>query len=190
METNIREQKVELVADEIKLYLEHLNLIAGITGKQTGDATSYSAFSFGKPTKVEYQLDEEGNMLANLDFSTINWDWNNDENFHADVDLDHEEHGYEIYTDWMRNHSGEFSRNINLGLVDFDAVKECLNEKYGIDFSLSYDEKTYSKTHVNGSEDYVSENRCVYYKVDSQMYLKGKVQRLDYVQSEGYQRGR
>ena len=190
METNNKETKVGLIVDEIKLYLDHLNLIAGITGKKTGDATEYSALSFGKPTAVTYRIDEDGNIIVDLNFSTINWEWNDDENFKADVDLDYAEHVNKIYTTWMKHHASVFNRKFKFDFTDFNAVGDILKEKYGIDFRLYYEEKTYSKTHVNGSEDRMSESRCVYYNVNSHMFLRGKVKKLDFDESSEYLKGR
>ena len=160
-----------LIAYEIRLYLEQLELLSLIIDEKKGDTKNYSSLSFGTPSNVKYEIMADGSIKVDLDFSSVAWTWNEDKNTKIDVNLDYEKNKpIDLWT-WMRVKGNGFIRKINKDVVDFDEVKDILKEKYGIECNFSYDEKTYSLTHTNGSDDMISSMRCVYYKVDSKLSL-------------------
>lgn len=181
-----RKLKTELLAQEIRAYLENLILISKIREDNKGDVTNRSVLSFGAPTTARYELTDDGKINAWLDFSSVAWAWDDGKNQEVDVNLDlPENHVDNLWTWRINNHRG-FIHTIDKDAVDFEALKEELREKYGIDCGFSYDEKVYSKTYTNGSEDRVSTDRCNYYRIDSNMFVSGMVKDLErnYYQQE------
>ena len=142
-------RRTELAIEEVHNYMEHLKIIAEMTGASNGDATKYSVFSFGEAVKASYATDEQGNIVVDADFSTKE-----------------------------SRYPGEketFDRRINPDLVDFDAVRTGLMNKYGIEFGLGYKEDTYTKEEWNGSGDMESSYNMSHYDIDSHMFIKGRV---------------
>ncbi len=148
-----KRRKVDLIVEEIYNYFKHLKLVSEITGKTNGDATKYSVFSFGDAAGANYLVDEEGNLIVNVDFSTQ-----------------------------VSRYPGEtdtFDRKIDLDFVDFDAVREGLLVKHGIEFGMSYKEEQYTNTEWGGSGDMEASYDMTHYNIDSHIWMSGKVNTKD-----------
>ena len=148
---NIDEKTIRtnLVVDEVYNYIQHLGLIAGITGQTVGDATKYSVFTFGSAVKANYALDAEGNITVDADFSTE-----------------------------ASRYPGEtktFDRRINPDLADFNEVRRVLMEKYGVEFGLSYEDEQYTIAETNGSGDMISTVDKTHYNIKSHMAIRGRL---------------
>ena len=172
----------ELIADEIKLYLEHLDLISRNLNEKEGNVTDYSNLSFGKATDAKYKISDDDYINALLNFSTATWEWDDKENPKTvDVDLDAQENRYMYNTIMIftQCHNNGFIRTIDKDSVNFEEVKNILMEKYGIELVFSYTEKTYAKTYTNGSDNIISRDRAISYIVDSHLFLRGKVKTFE-----------
>lgn len=142
-------RRTELAVEEVRNYMEHLKIVAEMNGVNNGDATKFSVFSFGEAVKASYAIDEQGNIVVDADFSTE-----------------------------KSRYPGEketFDRRINPDLVDFDAVRTGLMNKYGIEFGLGYKEDSYTREEWNGSGDMESSYNMSHYNIDSHMFIKGRV---------------
>ena len=142
-------RRTELAVEEVRNYMEHLKIVAEMNGVNNGDATKFSVFSFGEAVKASYAIDEQGNIVVDADFSTE-----------------------------KSRYPGEketFDRKINPDLVDFDAVRTGLMNKYGIEFGLGYKEDSYTREEWNGSGDMESSYNMSHYNIDSHMFIKGRV---------------
>ena len=175
-----KEDITNLVAEEVMLYLSHLDLVSKIKGEQKGVATEYSALSFGKPSVAKYEMTEDGIINADLDFSSVTWDYDYDNKVKEDINLDNE--ALNPMDTWKlmkgKNQIG-FYRRLKTDMVDFDKLRNILSEKYGINFNLTYDEKIYSETKWNGSDGEEIDNRVVYHVIDSHMYMAGRAMNLE-----------
>lgn len=187
VEKNYQEslRNAPLVAEEIKLLLARLKILSMVKRIKKGSVTEYGALSFGIPASAQFEIVDDGVINVDIDFSSVNWEWENDDSVKADVDLDTVNDPGIAYWLWMNNneHKG-FTHRLNKDVVNFDMLKAILKQKYDIDFDLSCDEKTYSKKHMSGTDDIVSENRCIYYKVDSHMHISGNLKNLAYNQEQ------
>ncbi len=165
-----------LVAREIVLFLKHLELVSKITNKENGDITNYCGFTFGKPAKGSYVLLEDGTINVDLDFSSDTWHWGSKKE-KIDTDLDGIKANIDTWK-WMNNNQEGFIRLLNIDMVDFEELKRILMEKYGIDFNVSYGERVFAETKVNGSEDRISSAVCIFNVIDSHMVINGNVKQL------------
>ena len=77
-----------------------------------------------------------------------------------------------------KNNQEGFIRLLNIDMVDFEELKRILMEKYGIDFNVSYGERVFAETKVNGSEDRISSAVCIFNVIDSHMAINGNVKQL------------
>jgi hypothetical protein len=142
-------RRTELAVEEVRNYMEHLKIVAEMNGVNNGDATKFSVFSFGEAVKASYAIDEQGNIVVDADFSTEKSRYPGDKE--------------------------TFDRRINPDLVDFDAVRTGLMNKYGIEFGLGYKEDSYTREEWNGSGDMESSYNMSHYNIDSHMFIKGRV---------------
>ena len=144
-----KKRVTDLAVEEIYNYLKHVEIVALMKKENKGDATKYSALSFGDAVSATYEIDPEGNVVINADFSTQ-----------------------------KSRYPGEkdtFDRRIDPTLIDADAVREGLMTKYGVEFGLTYKEETFTKEEWNGSGDMESCYNMTHYNIESRMMVKGKV---------------
>lgn len=141
-------EKAELTAEEIYNYLRHVEIVSLMNNEAKGDVSKYSVFSFGTAASADFTIDEEDKYVVNVDFSSQ-----------------------------VRRYPSEQKRldyNIDYKSVDFEAVKEILMNKYGIEFGLSYDEKVNTETVWNGSGDMETSYDMTNYNIDSHMIVRGR----------------
>ena len=167
-----------LVAQEIVLYLTKIALLSKIKGENSGSVTNDTSFTFGKPSKADYVLNEDGTLDVEISFSSNTWHWaSNDETQNVDVNLDLIEEKIDTFK-WMNNHQKGFNRLLKRDCVDFEELRNILFNKYGIAFELSYDEKTYSETRWNGSDDNYSSAVAIFNVINSEIFIRGNVKNL------------
>ncbi len=170
----------ELVADEIASYLYHLEIISKIKNETKGTVTEFSALSFGTPSSASFEITDDGIINVDFDFSSTAWDYDDDNKITEDVNLDVESLNMPDTWKWMRGkQQSRFDYKFKKGMFDTEALKAVLLQKYGINCNISYDEKVYSETRANGSDGMESEDRFVYFVVDSHMNVKGNTRYLN-----------